>query len=528
MGYMHNNCADWKDQLLGLSSLYRLCFIRKQAISGSAEFMIELLTAEEMGEADRLAIAGGIPGLTLMENAGRAVADEVARRFPDAGTVAVLCGPGNNGGDGFVAARHLAERGYKVRLAFKGDPARLPPDAAANAKRFAGAREPLTAAILAGADVVVDGLFGAGLTRSIEGDYAVLIEAVNASSLPVIAIDVPSGIDGTTGEVRGIAIEAQATVTFFRLKPGHLLLPGRLHCGEVTLAEIGTPASVLDAIKPRTFANVPPLWLARFPWPTPQGHKYARGHAVVVSGPLYSTGAARLAARGALRVGAGLVTVASPRDALAVNASALTAIMVREADDARALTSLLEDKRRNAVLIGPGVGVGERTKALVLAALASQAAVVLDADAITSFAGDSAKLFAAIAKRAAPVALTPHDGEFARLFGDIAGPSKLERARQASARSGAILLLKGSDTVVAAPDGTASINATTSPWLATAGSGDVLAGMVLGLLAQRMPPFAAVSAAVWLHGAAAEAFGPGLIAEDLPEMLPQVLRGLQG
>jgi len=485
------------------------------------------LTAEEMGEADRIAIAGGIPGLTLMENAGRAVADEVARRFPDAGTVAVLCGPGNNGGDGFVAARHLAERGYKVRLAFKGDPTRLPPDAAANAKRFAGAREPLTADILAGADVVVDGLFGAGLTRPIEGDYAVLIEAVNASSLPVVAIDVPSGIDGTTGEVRGVAIEAQATVTFFRLKPGHLLLPGRLHCGEVTLAEIGTPASVLDAIKPKIFADVPALWLAHFPWPTPRGHKYARGHAVVVSGPRYSTGAARLGARGALRVGAGLVTVASPRDALAVNASELTAIMVREADDARALTSLLEDERRNAVLIGPGVGVGERTKALVLAALASQAAVVLDADAITSFAGDAAKLFAAIAKRAAPVALTPHDGEFARLFGDITRPSKLERARQASARSGAILLLKGSDTVVAAPDGTASINATTSPWLATAGSGDVLAGMVLGLLAQRMPPFAAVSAAVWLHGAAAKAFGPGLIAEDLPEMLPQVLRGLQ-
>jgi hydroxyethylthiazole kinase-like uncharacterized protein yjeF len=341
----------------------------------------------------------------------------------------------------------------------------------------------------------------------------------------VIAIDVPSGIDGTTGEVRGVAIEAQATVTFFRLKPGHLLLPGRLHCGEVSLADIGIPSRVLDTIMPKTFANEPPLWLPRFPCPTPEGHKYARGHGVVVSGPLYSTGAARLGARGCLRVGAGLVTVASPRDALSVNASSLTAIMVREADDARALKGLLDDQRKNAVLIGPGVGVGERTKAMVLAALGSSAAVVLDADAITSFAEDPAKLFAAIAERASSVVLTPHDGEFARLFGDITG-SKLDHARKAASHSGATILLKGADTVVAAPDGTASINATTSSWLATAGSGDVLAGMVLGLLAQRMPPFEAASAAVWLHGKAAKDFGPGLIAEDVPEMLPKVLREL--
>jgi NAD(P)H-hydrate epimerase len=487
--------------------------------------MIELLTAEEMGEADRFTIESGVPGLTLMENAGRAVADEVARRFPDAGTVAVLCGPGNNGGDGFVAARHLAERGYRVRLGFNGDPARLPPDAAANARRYAGKRETLSADILAG-DVVVDALFAAGLTRPIEGDYAVIIERVNASGLPVVAVDVPSGIDGTTGEVRGVAIKALSTVTFFRLKPGHLLLPGRLHCGEVSLADIGIPSRVLDTIKPKTFANEPPLWLQHFPWPTPEGHKYARGHAVVVSGPLCSTGAARLGARGALRAGAGLVTVASPRDALSVNASSLTAIMVREADDARALQGLLADQRKNAVLIGPGVGVGERTKAMVLASLGSSAAVVLDADAITSFAEDSAKLFAAIGKRAAPVVLTPHDGEFARLFGDIAG-SKLDRSRSAASRSGATILLKGADTVVAAPDGVASINATTSSWLATAGSGDVLAGMVLGLLAQRMPPFEATSAAVWLHGKAAKDFGPGLIAEDVPEMLPKVLRELR-
>ena len=287
-----------------------------------------------------------------------------------------------------------------------------------------------------------------------------------------------------------MAIDAAVTVTFFRLKPGHLLLPGRIHCGEVKLADIGIPASVLATIAPKTFANEPALWLAQFPWPKTTSHKYARGHAVVVSGPLYSTGAARLAARGALRAGAGLVTVASPRDALAVNAAQLTAIMVREADDARGLKALLADKRKNAVLIGPGVGVGERTKELVYAALDSEAAIVLDADAITSFGDDPAALFAKIAARAAPVVLTPHDGEFARLFGDLAALPKLERARQAAARSGAIIALKGADTVVASPDGMASINATTSPWLATAGTGDVLGGMVLGLLAQGMPGFA--------------------------------------
>jgi ADP-dependent NAD(P)H-hydrate dehydratase / NAD(P)H-hydrate epimerase len=488
--------------------------------------MLELLTSEELGQADRLAMEGGVPGLELMENAGRAVADEVATRFPDASEVAVLCGPGNNGGDGFVAARHLLDRGYRVRLGFKGEPNSLPPDAASMAKAWTGAVEPLSAELLSRAEIVVDALFGAGLARPIEGDFAALIETVNSGGLPVVAVDVPSGVDGTTGAVKGIAVRALATVTFFRLKPGHLLLPGRALCGETRVADIGIPDSVLDTIKPKTFANEPSLWLPHFPWPTPQGHKYARGHAVVVSGPAFSTGAARLAAMGALRAGAGLVTVASPKDAVAVNASQLTAIMVRAADDAKDLAQLLSDERKNAVLIGPGVGVGESTKAKVMAALASNAAIVLDADALTSFASGPDSLFAASRGRSAPVALTPHEGEFARLFGQIGEGAKLEAARTSAARSGAVVLLKGSDTIVAAPDGRASINATSSPWLATAGTGDVLAGMILGLLDQRMDPFASVSAAVWMHGRAAQLFGPGLIAEDLPEMLPTVLREL--
>jgi hydroxyethylthiazole kinase-like uncharacterized protein yjeF len=439
----------------------------------------------------------------------------------------VLCGPGNNGGDGFVAARHLMERGYRVRLGFDGDPAKLPTDAATMAGRFDGRIEPLSADLIAGADVIVDALFGAGLARPIEGKFARLIEAANNSGAAIVAVDVPSGIDGTTGEVRGVAIQALATVTFFRLKPGHLLLPGRLYCGAVRLIDIGIPDSVLLTVKPNTFANEPALWLADYPWPTIEGHKYLRGHAVVASGPMYSTGAARMAARGALRIGAGLVTVVSPRDALVVNAAQLTAIMVREVDDARALSQLLADERKNAFLIGPGHGVGEGTKAMVLAALAATPSVVLDADALTSFADDRDTLFKAIKAREAPVVMTPHEGEFARLFGDVPGASKVDRTRTAAARAGATVLLKGADTVIAAPSGEAAIDAAGTPWLATAGSGDVLGGMVLGLLAQGMTGFLAASAAVWMHGAAAKIFGPGLIAEDLPEMLPHVLRDLE-
>jgi NAD(P)H-hydrate epimerase len=394
------------------------------------------------------------------------------------------------------------------------------------AKRWEGTIEALKLDLLVGADVIVDGLFGAGLARDIAGDTASLIEAINQSAIPVIAIDVPSGIDGTTGEVRGVAIDALATVTFFRLKPGHLLYPGRSYCGDTILADIGIPESVLDTIEPKTFANEPELWLDHFPWPEATGHKYRRGHSVVVSGPLWSTGAARLAARGALRAGSGLVTVASPADALAVNAAQLTAIMVRPCDDADALSVMLEDERKNVVVIGPGAGVGERLKSMVLASLRSEAAVVLDADALTSFADDSTTLFKGIMGRTAPVILTPHEGEFGSLFGKIRAASKLDAAREGASRSGATVLLKGPDTVVASPDGRASINATTSPWLATAGSGDVLAGMIGGLLAQAMPAFEAASAAAWLHGAAALGFGPGLIAEDLGEMLPEVLREL--
>jgi hydroxyethylthiazole kinase-like uncharacterized protein yjeF len=357
-----------------------------------------------------------------------------------------------------------------------------------------------------------------------------MIEAMNGAGAPVVAVDLASGINGATGAVMDAAVKATETVTFFRRKPGHVLLPGRLHCGAVQLADIGIPASVLDHIKPRTFLNRPELWVSCFPVPRIDGHKYTRGHAVVVSGGLSTTGAARLAARGALRAGAGLVTIASPRDALLVNATANLAVMVRPVDGAGELREFLADPRRNTVVLGPGGGVGPKMRQLVLVALKGERAVVLDADALTTFAEEPATLFAAIHARTGATVLTPHDGEFGRLFNGIndisKASSKLDRARIAAATAGAIVLLKGPDTVVAVPDGRAAIADNAPAWLATAGSGDVLAGFIAGLLAQGMPGFEAAAAAVWLHGEAAQAFGPGLIAEDLPEAVPQVYRRL--
>jgi len=493
--------------------------------------MIELLSNTEMQEADRLSIAGGVAGLTLMENAGKAVAQAVSARQRPGGRVVVLAGPGNNGGDGFVAARLLAERGYGVKIVLAGALDKLTGDAAAAAKAWDQGIAPANPEALAGADIVIDALFGAGLDRPVSGLAQAMIEAVNAQAAPVIAVDLPSGINGTTGAVMGTAIEAQQTVTFFRKKAGHVLMPGRAYCGDVLVAPIGIHDTVLARIGPRTFENLPALWRDRFPMPRAQGHKYDRGHAVVVSGPSWSTGAARLAARGALRAGAGLVTIASPREALAVNAAANLAIMVRPVDGAAELARFLGDPRLNALAIGPGLGVSEATCELVLAALAGERAVVLDADAMTSFAQSPRRLAAAVKNRGEKTTiLTPHEGEFSRYFHALdvntkAG-SKLDRARLAAGLIGAVVVLKGADTVVAAPDGRASIATNAPAFLATAGAGDVLTGITAGLVAQGMAPFEAASAAVWLHGEAACAFGIGLIAEDLPEQLPSVYRGL--
>lgn len=495
----------------------------------------EILTTSEMSRADRTAVDAGVPSLTLMENAGRAVAAQTESMVRPNGSIAVLAGPGNNGGDGYVAARVLREKGFDVRIASLGDPERLRGDAGIMAGRWRGGIEPLSGARLGETDILIDALFGAGLSRPLTGVAAAAVEAANASGRPILAVDVPSGLDGTTGVALGPVIKADKTVTFFRLKPGHLLMPGRSLCGDIEVADIGIPESVLNAIRPLTYANRPELWLNSYPWPRIDGHKYSRGHALVVSGPASSTGAARLGARAALRVGAGLVTVASPQDAVPINAANLTAIMVQPFDNPRGLGTMLTDTRKNAVLIGPGSGVGDATRAMVREVLASSAAAVLDADALTSFAGDDHKrLKTALEKYGRkPIVITPHSGEFERVFGverdDANRPTgtKLDEARRVAREYRLTVVLKGADTVIADPDGRAAINDNAPPYLATAGAGDVLAGLITGLLAQGMPTFEAACAAVWLHGECARQFGPGLIAEDLPEVLPRILKDLQ-
>ena len=492
--------------------------------------MLELLTPNEMAACDRLAIAGGVAGMALMEKAGRAVADAVARR-PRGTRIVVVAGPGNNGGDGFVAARILAERGYPVRVLLVGEASGLRGDAAEAARLWNRAIESAAPDRLDGAGVLVDALFGAGLNRPVEGVACAMIEAMNASGTPIIAVDLPSGISGESGAVMGAAVHAEESVTFFRRKPGHVLLPGRLHAGRVRVVDIGIPDSVMADMRLLTFANGLALWGKQFPIPRLDAHKYARGHAVVVSGEVSFTGAARLAARAALRAGAGLVTLASPRAAVEVNAAASLAVMVRAADGAKELGALLADKRLNAIALGPGLGVSEHTRSLVLTALDGERSVVLDADALTSFEDDAEALFAAIAARAErPVVLTPHQGEFSRLFKKTSqstiNRSKCDLTRAAAKASGAIVLLKGADTVVADPGSRAAINENAPPWLATAGAGDVLAGIIAGLLAQQMPVFEAACAGAWLHGEAANEAGPGLISEDLSETLPAVYRRL--
>jgi len=464
-----------------------------------------LLFAAEMRAAEAAWFGDGHDSFAVMTAAARAVADRAVAMAPPAGRILVLAGPGNNGGDGTVAARLLEEQGFDVlvlclvpRAQLKGDAQR----AAGEWQRVvlhAGDVDP------ADFDLVIDALFGIGLARALEGDAAALVRQVNGCGTPVLSVDIASGLDADTGEAPGVAIRATGTVTFHTAKPGHLLLPGRLHTGELTVADIGLPAPVAPVL----WVNGPGLW--QLPQPAPDTHKYARGAALIWSGPALATGASRLAALAALRVGAGAVTLAGPRDALMVQAAHVTAVMLAEAD-AQGFSRLLSGPKLRAACVGPGAGPDARCVAS--AALQSGKALVLDADALTAFADDPDHLARLVRRHARPVVLTPHAGEFARLFPALTG-TKLDRARAAAAVTGAVVVLKGMDGVIAAPDGRAAINANAPPWLATAGSGDVLAGFVTGLLAQGMDGFEAAAAACHIHGDLGARLGPGLVAEDL-------------
>lgn len=481
-----------------------------------------------MAKADALAVKSGVPnGVTsieLMENAGLAVVKTILKHYAPC-KVLIICGPGNNGGDGFVVARLLKQHGWLVDVALFGDKARLKGDAKINADKFDGEIKSLNSMNIKNADLIVDALFGAGLDRDLTGEVLEIVANINQCGVPVVAIDVPTGIDGETGQVKGAAIKANHTVSFFRAKPAHYLLPGREYCGELHIADIGIPDRVLQEIDANTWLNRPNLWT--LPQKKLSAHKYDAGHCIIVSGDELHTGAARLAARAALRIGAGLVSLVGSKAALLIHAAHLSSIMLKPLSNANDLSLLLADKRFNSLVIGPALGVGQNTRDLVLAALASSANIVIDADGLTSFSNNPKQLFEAIkARKSGQVVLTPHGGEFAKIF-NIKANSKVDVALKSAKISGAAIILKGADTVIATPDGLAIINDNAPPYLATAGSGDVLAGIIGGLLAQGMSGFKAAAAGVYLHGAAGGAFGgQGLIADDLPDILPQVMNEL--
>lgn len=473
----------------------------------------KIFTVAEIMAADQAAIAAGTPGVELMERAGAAVADAIAERFAQL-PVCVLCGPGNNGGDGYVVARLLKARGWPVEVRALAEPQAA--DARAAAAAWDGGLTPWDAPLEA--RVYVDAMFGAGLTRPLNGEAAAMVARLAEHPETVVAIDVPSGLPGDTGQPLGPVVVAGLTVTFHAKKPAHVLQPGHELCGEVVVADIGLADSHSHLIE-----NGPEAWLAHFPWPKANSHKHARGRLVVISGEAWNTGAARLSARAGLRMGAGLVTLLSPSEALSVNAAHLEAVMLKGFDTEAELEQAAADV--DAAIIGPAAGVTENTLVNVMALARTGAALVIDADAITVFRDDPEELFSVLD---VDDVLTPHPGEFERLFPGLLkdSPERITAARRAAQRADAIVLLKGADTVIAAPDGRACVNANGSPWLATAGSGDVLAGFIGSLIAQGMESFEAACAAAWIHAEIADLHGPGLIAEDLPGLAPTVLRRL--
>ncbi|WP_284163161.1 NAD(P)H-hydrate epimerase [Frigidibacter sp. SD6-1] len=590
--------------------------------------MTELLTAAQMRAIEQAAIASGeVTGLELMERAGRGVVEAIFEEWPElqktSHRAVVLCGPGNNGGDGFVVARLLKEWGWEVEVFLYGDAEKLPPDARTNYERWcelgsvtmtgfpqvtADATEKLWPSITGRGfdgptpkpDVVIDALFGTGLSRPISGLGPVF--DVRSECWPMeyggttrwVAVDIPSGLCADSGRCLGLENEVlrrdqllcvDLTVTFHLEKQGHRLFKGPGASGRLVVASIGLRDLDVDdlddltegaGVGSTTYLTDPLHGLAKV-----ESHKYTHGHALILSGPPGQTGAARLAARGALRIGSGLVTIGAMPEAIPEHAAQLTAIMLRPVAEAGALVGVLEDRRINALCLGPGLGLDERARGLVAAALGvspnappppspphegegrhdgrpscpggavkalplplvgrgegrGARRIVLDADALTLIARDPA-LFAALHE---DCIVTPHAGEFARLFPDLAaklaapatkGPaySKVDATREAAKRAGCVVLYKGPDTVIADPQGRCSINSAhydrAAPWLATAGSGDVLAGFITGLLARGFAPMAAAETAAWLHVECALSFGPGLIAEDLPEELPKVFRKL--
>lgn len=468
-----------------------------------------------MARIDVAAEVGGLSILSLMERAGQAVAASALRHYPQAVRYVVLCGTGNNGGDGFVAARALRESGAEVAVHIFGDPAKMKGAAKAAQETWSGPVAPLDQLVPKKSDVVIDAILGAGLSRGVPAEIASVIHAVATAGAPVIAVDLPSGLCGRRGVPLGAAFKAERTVTFMAKKPGHVLMPGRTLCGELEVFDIGIPRRILEENAEGIWENHPDLWSGFFADGDQDTHKFKRGHLTVFSGPSHATGAARMTAMAGMRAGAGIVTVAAPGEAVSHLSATLTAIMVSEIETEEQLRGWCEDERHRSFVLGPGFD--DMSKARRFVSRLSDKSLVLDADGITAFRQEPQELFHLFANDA-PRILTPHEGEFARLFPDIHADTKLgkiEKAQAAASLSNAVIVYKGADTVVAAPDGRVAVNTNAPPFLATAGSGDVLAGIAGGFLAQKIPAFEAAAAAVWLHGETANRLGAGLTAEDL-------------
>lgn len=514
---MHNMCAfvDGVERLprVWIVNLDR-CASRMQRTFMATHDTL-LVSPEAMGRIDKAAADSGIDSFGLMQKAGAHVAAVLLSHYPAVQRAVVLCGPGNNGGDGHVAAALLEASGVEmVRFGMESKPGG---DAARARDACPGTLQRLEDWQPLEGDVIIDALFGAGLDRPVDAVIAAVIERAQHSKTTVIAVDLPSGLSGRTGQPTGACFSAAHTVTFAALKPGHLLMPGRTLCGEMHLCDIGIPARLIRSDDP-VWLNHPDLYNSKRPHTDAGQHKYGRGHLAVFSGPLGSTGAARLSAMAGLRSGAGLVTMACAPAATMVLATHLTAIMQHAIGDQAALESWLSDQRLSAFVIGPGFGDLEKIRAYTPLLAATGRPVVLDADGLTAFATETARL-AGLFQGETRLVMTPHEGEFRRLFADLADDpalSKIDRARTAAKTCNAVLVYKGADTVIASPDGRAAVNADASAWLATAGSGDVLAGIIGGLLAQGMPAFEAACAGVALHSDAARHAGRGLTAEDLP------------
>lgn len=483
----------------------------------------EIFTTKEMYRAERLAISAGISSLSLMENAGRAVAKQIIDHWAP-GEAAIMCGKGNNGGDGFVVARYLSEAGWRVRLGLfgKNRSKTLCGDAKKMSDCWSGDVRPLDTRLLDGASLIVDAIFGAGISRPVAGHVRELLEAADNSGVPIVAVDLPSGVNGDTGEILGFAPRCHSTVTFFRPKLGHYLGPGADRRGNLFVEDIGIPETLISNFDCKVFHNKPRSWGVDFPCPGPTTNKFDRGHLTIYGGKKM-TGAARLAARGAIRAGAGLVTIASPKKAVPIYALDWPEFIIKEILNFTNLNIYIKTKKVSALVIGPGLGISYRARRLILNCVRLGLPIVLDADAISNFANEPKKLFNETLEGNS--VLTPHEGEFRRIF-NLKG-SKLSRATEAARLSGAIVLLKGDKTVIAAPDGRVAINDNAPPWLATAGSGDVLAGMIGAIVAQGVPSFESACMATWLHGAAANQIGPGLIASDLPSRLPSQIAKLK-